>query len=75
MIKTSIDEPEQYWKADEVREDWKLPKKAFFLLRLPIVRRFRAAFHESRVYRQAINWLCPNQYDLWVLYAIRRGWC
>lgn len=73
---------EQCWRADKKSNGWELPKKTFFLLRLPIARRFRALYHEIHVYgwarswgRAGIGWGHPSQYDLWVLYAIRRGRC
>lgn len=70
------------WHADAEQNGWVLPAKAAWLLRLPIIRWFRATYHTIRVHYFAGVWASagvglgpPNQRDLWVIYAISRGWC
>lgn len=72
----------QKWKEDQEKYNWTLPPKEFVILRLPIIRYFRWFVLNWRVYRAAEQWRScgiglgiPNQYDLWVLYAIAKGWC
>lgn len=75
-------ESECLWRKEKEENNWQLPKKAFFIFRLPIIRYFRWFYHNIRIYGHANMWAKagigfggPNQYDLWVLYAISRGWC
>ncbi len=82
MRKKIPDESEVRWKKDKERYKWELPRKAPFLFRLPIMRWLRGAIYAWRIQKWAGSWASvgigfgePNQYDLWVLYAIRRGWC
>ncbi|KTS09766.1 hypothetical protein SB2_11985 [Methylobacterium radiotolerans] len=70
------------WRRDGERHGWTLPPKAAWPLRLPIIRAFRAAWLDYRVHKAASDWASagigvggPNQRDLWILYAIARGWC
>ncbi|TXN22083.1 hypothetical protein [Methylobacterium sp. WL19] len=70
------------WRADGDRNGWFLPNKAAWPLRLPIVRWLRASLADYRIHRAASQWASagvglgpPNQRDLWVIYAISRGWC
>lgn len=77
-----MSEDDRLWNEDRERNGWTLPFKASWPLRLPVVRIFRAMYHDFRMQSFVEQWAMtgvglgvPNQYDLWVLYAIRRGWC
>lgn len=70
------------WRGEGERHSWTLPPKAAWPLRLPIIRHARGywhAFHMNRMVNRyasvSIGVGVPNQFDLWVLYAIFRGWC
>lgn len=68
------------WREDGERNGWKLtPSRRIW--RLWGIRHVRCAFHEyratqaARAYASAgIGWGGLNQRDVWVLYAIWRGW-
>lgn len=73
---------EERWKADKVRYGWELPPPAAWPLRLWGIRHFRAGFVQGMAERWAESWNRAgigfggiSQYDLWVIYAIKRGWC
>lgn len=75
-------EDERTWRKDAERYGWALPPKAAWPLRLPIIRTIRWAWLDYRVHKAAANWAAvgigvggPNQRDLWILYAVARGWC
>jgi len=68
------------WRADGERHGWEI-LPASWPLRLPVIRFFRWAWLDYRTHANAAHWAAvgigvggPNQRDLWVLYAIRRGW-
>lgn len=64
------------WMADGERYGWEMPSASWWK-RLPIIRRFRAAWGHYRVDRHndlmAFIGLIPTGYDRWVLYGIARG--
>ena len=70
------------WRADGARNGWTLPRKAAWPLRLPIIRHVRAAWLDYRVHKLASEFASvgvgsgpPNQRDIWIIYAVARGWC
>jgi len=70
------------WRKDGEANGWVLPPKPAWPFRLPVIRWFRATYHTIRVHYFAGQWASagvglgpPNQRDLWVIYAIYRGWC
>jgi len=78
----AISASEKLWRDDKRANGWKLPPPAHTFFRLPIIRNIRGAWAHYRVERHAAAWSSigigiggPNQYDLWVVYAIKRGWC
>lgn len=80
--KTLQQDDDAVWREDGRRNGWHLPPKAAWPFRLPIVRTVRAIWLDYRVRRAASEWASinigigsPNQRDLWVIYAVSRGWC
>jgi hypothetical protein len=76
-----MSEDDQRWLEDKERNNWTLPFKATWLLRLPVIRIVRVIWHERKAQRSARGWGSIGigfggmpQYDRWVLYAIARGW-
>lgn len=70
------------WHEVAREHGWELPFKAPWPLRLPIIRHVRGYWHAFRMNRMVgqfasvgIGVGVPQQYDLWVLHAIFRGWC
>jgi hypothetical protein len=70
------------WRQDGERSGWHLPPSASLLLRLIGVRHVRAILYERRIHAEArrqkelgIGFGKPPQRELWILYAISRGWC
>lgn len=70
------------WRRDGERNGWRLPPAAPWPLQLAVLRHVRAMRHELRLQREArrlkesgVGLGRPTQRDLWVLYAIARGWC
>jgi hypothetical protein len=77
-----MDRSEEIWREEQARHGWQLPPPAAWPLRLPIIRNIRGAWLHYRVEKFAGAWASvgigiggPNQYDLWVVYAVKRGWC
>lgn len=75
-------ESERLWREAAERNGWHLGPPAAWPLRLWGIRHVRHAWLAWQVHRCAneygsvgIGLGCPNQRDLWVLYAIYRGWC
>jgi hypothetical protein len=75
-------EDERNWYRDKLERGWELPNPALWPFRLPVIRTVRGTWHAWRVRRAArmfgeigIGFGVPNQRDLWVIYAIHRGWC
>lgn len=69
---------DERWRADGNEWNWSLPPKAPRLLRLPIIRHFRALWLSYKIERHYAAWRglgVRTGYDEWVLYAIARGWC
>lgn len=70
---------EKYWNEEKEANGWELPRKAWWPLRLPIIRHGRAIFLMIMVdlfYRKGLGSIgVRSGYDEWVLYAIIRGWC
>ena len=71
---------ESAWEDDKRCNGWELPTPAHWVLRLPVIRNFRAIGlaiqiykHEALMYRLGFG--ISTGYDQWVLYAIKRGWC
>lgn len=75
----SQEHDDMLWRRAGSRNGWIMPKRAPWLLRLPVIRTFRAAYYDWRVSRHNAAWqsvgLVPRGYDEWVIYAIARGWC
>ena len=76
---TEIDE---IWRRDGERNGWRLPTAAPIFLRLMGIRLVRAAIAEKRARNEAVSLKKqgvglgnPPQQELWVIYAIARGWC
>ena len=81
MTKKEFLESDELWKKDKERYQWELPKTNL-ILRLPVIRKIRFIFYNFRIHvwanmwdRVGIGFGGPNQYDLWIVYAISRGWC
>ena len=79
MTQTDIDE---IWRIEGERNVWTLPTPAPILLRLRGIRLVRAAYLEKRsrmrairLKKQGIGLGIPPQRELWIVYAIARGWC
>lgn len=74
---------EELWKEEKEKYGWELPKKAFFLLRLPVIRYVRWFYLNLKLRLWVHRWNSlgvgfggvAQPYDEWVLYAIYRGWC
>lgn len=73
---------DEMWHEDRMRYGWVLPRPAAWPLRLPVVRWFRAMYHDAKSAQWAAGWNSvgigfggPPQYDRWVVYAMYRGWC
>lgn len=71
---------DQAWRDDGERNGWAL-KPVALIWRVWGVRHARCAWHEWRATRTVrklasagIGWGVLNQRDVWVLYAIWRGW-
>ena len=71
-------ESDRRWFDDQREWGWKLPPRAPWPLRLPIVRAIRAAWLSSRADRHFAAFrtlgMARGGYDAWVVYAIARGW-
>ena len=70
------------WRADGEANGWILPKPAIWPLRLWGFRHIRVIWLDHRVHRWAsvmgsvgMGIGQPTQRDLWVLYAVQRGFC
>lgn len=70
------------WQRDGDAHEWVLPPKAAWPLRLWGVRFIRAMVLDYRVHKLAgqfaqagIGLGPPNQRDIWIIYAVARGWC
>lgn len=75
-------EDEKLWHDDRLSKGWTLARKAPRPLRAWGIRHIRWAWLSYRVHQAAeacaefgIGMGRPNQRDLWVLYAVYRGWC
>lgn len=73
---------DKIWRTDGERNGWRLPSSAPLFFTLLGVRHIRAAYHENRarsraihLKKQGIGLGIPPQHELWVIYAIARGWC
>lgn len=73
---------DEIWRTDGERNGWQLPSSVPVFFTLLGVRHVRAAYHEkrarnraSRLKKQGIGLGVPPQRELWVVYAIARGWC
>jgi hypothetical protein len=67
------------WQEDGIKNDWRLPFKRAWPLRMPVVRHIRAmliAIGTERHYRRwaMIGAIGRSGYDEWVTYAVARGW-
>lgn len=71
-------EANREWFDDKTKNNWELPGKANFFLRLPIIRHIRTIWHSILIDRHNRFWrslgMIPTGYDHWVLYAMWRGW-
>jgi hypothetical protein len=80
---TTQEDIDEIWRKDGEVHGWQLPPPAHGYLRsILIVRLIRAAFLEKRarnkavaLKKQGIGLGTPPQQELWVIYAISRGWC
>lgn len=79
--KQLIEEADKRWAKDKAENGWTGPDPKGRLWRLPAIRHCRWFFLADRVYSRAekfakygIGFGGPNQYDLWILYGIYRGW-
>ena len=79
ITQSDIDE---IWRKDGERNGWRLPSPAPEFFMMLGVRHVRAAYHEKRarnrailLKKQGIGLGIPSQHELWVVYAIARGWC
>jgi len=70
------------WRQDGERSGWQLPPSGPFFLQFAGVRHVRAMLYERRIHKEArrlkaqgIGFGKPPQRELWILYAIIRGWC
>lgn len=66
-----------HWIEDGEVNDWVMPRAAWWK-RLPVIRRFRAAWHGLRVAVHQDAWTratgaLHSGYDNWVLYGIAKG--
>lgn len=75
-------EDDRLWMQDGIRNGWRLPPKAAWPLRLPVIRHVRATWLDWRVTRRVEEWASVglgtgtmNQRDAWIIYAVSRGWC
>lgn len=76
------EDEDRAWRKDGEANGWTLPPKAAWPLRLWGVRFIRAMILDYRVHKLAgqfaqvgIGLGPPNQRDIWIIYAIARGWC
>lgn len=72
-------EYDKRWQDDAALNNWRLPFKAPWPLRLPIIRNVRAAWHALQTERHYQRWsmlgaMSRTGYDEWVIYAVARGW-
>jgi len=74
------EDEDRAWRKDGAENGWQLTPVAW-PWRAWGIRHIRCAWHECRAYRAAkeyaaagIGWGGLNQRDVWVLYAIWRGW-
>lgn len=70
---------EAYWREQQIENGWVMPSAPWWK-RLPIIRRFRAAWAEYQAERWAAAWGGAgvgiggvNPYDRWVIYGIATG--
>lgn len=71
---------DEYWRLDGEQNGWILPKVAW-PWRIWGIRHLRATWHAVWTQHTASQWAASgvgtghvNQYDVWRLYAIYRGW-
>lgn len=68
------------WHKLRKLRGWKLPNVHWFW-KLPAIRHFRWLYHSIylamwiRRWQGVLGCVLPQEYDLWRLYAIKRGWC
>jgi hypothetical protein len=82
LVETQQTDIDEIWRMDGERNEWTLPPPAPILLRLMGIRLVRAAYLEKcslmraiRLKKQGIGLGIPPQREMWVIYAIARGWC
>ena len=70
------------WRQDGERNGWQLPPSGLFVLQFAGIRHVRAALYERAIHNEArrmkvqgVGFGKPPQRELWILYAIYRGWC
>jgi len=67
---------DEQWEKDSRDFGWEMPRAAWWK-RLPVIRRFRAAFAAAHVNQHNAFWTSlgsiPSGYDRWVVYGIATG--
>lgn len=73
---------DQLWSEEKAEHRWSLPPAAPLILRLPGIRQIRFMIVGLKIQREVRKWAAagigmgvPNEYDMWVLWGIYRGWC